>query len=1009
MERLLKLLEESAVKLLTVEPDDLAILAELHTNFEQLSKTVDELDLIDSEQELISATSLDAANLVQDIVLQDVDDAVAAIQTVGQTVKKLQEMLFVIEKGGNIRDLDSAVSEVVLPELNTTTASSDGINESQNNSESLPGAFSGRITIELPENVDEDIFIEFVSALPLNLDNLETAILDAEQNHSEDKCILIKGKLHNLKGECSLMGLQQMAEICHDTESLLDNNTDFPGQKLLEACDQLRKYADYLRGEGPEHTNHTEEQLTLDTISDLEELISSDISAEDELIIAKPEPRPVIEKKTDVQPATQPAKPKAAAPVANSEVKSYDVPEFESLTIAETDIPLVIDFVNESSEHLEHAETDMLVVEDNPEDQEAINSIFRAFHTIKGVAGFLDLKHIGSLAHVTETLLDMGRKGQTILENSKVDVVFEAIDLMKRMLSSLSDAVANNAMVHPVEGLGSLIVRIQMCIDGQDLVPKVGEILREKGEVKRTDLNEALKEQRSETQDTKKKIGEILVEKKKTTEQKVEMAVGEQKRREELASKGKVAAKKLGEILVEKGFVKQYQLDEVLDWQKKNNCNKKIGELLLEKKLVTRQQIEEVVLEQKAQMQAAKQQDTRATASNKKAASESTVKVTTERLDALINMVGEMVIAQAMVSQDLAGHRKSNQRLERNARHLEKITRDLQELSMSTRMVPVQGVFQKMARLVRDLSRKSGKQIEFEMIGSETELDRNVVEEIADPLVHMVRNSIDHGVEPPDDRVKVGKSPTGKVVLSAYHKGGNIVIEIKDDGKGLDRDRILKKAIENGVVREDAELSDQEVYRLIFHAGLSTAEKVTDISGRGVGMDVVRKNIESLRGRIEIESVLGRGTTFSIQLPLTLAVIEGQLVTVGAERYIIPTASIEQNLRPVPKQISTVQGGRGEMMMVRGELIPLIRLYKLFNLKPNITNPCESLVVIVTDGLQRCCIQVDDLLGQQQVVIKSLGDYLGSIQGVSGGAIMGDGNVSLILDVPGLLSLAHGQ
>ncbi len=989
MERLLKLLEESAVKLLTVEPDDLAILAELHTNFEELSKAVEELDLIDSEQEIITTTSQDAANLVQDIVLQDVEDASAAINTVSQTVKNLQDMLDVIEKGGDVKDIIDSLGNqpAAAPDMNTA-------NTPATEPEQQPAPVINKITIELPENVDEDIFIEFVSALSINLDNLESSILDCEQNHNDEKCNVIKGKLHNLKGECSLMGLHQMSEICHETENLLEGGVaDFPGQKLLEACDQLRKFAAVLRGEEDEDSNNVnlEEQMGIDAINDLEQLITSEQPEQ----AADPEPA-----------AQQPAAAPEPAPAAPQ--KEYKEPEFDSLTIAETDVPLVIDFVNESSEHLENAETDMLVVEENPEDQEAINSIFRAFHTIKGVAGFLDLKHIGSLAHVSETLLDMGRKGQTILENNKVDVVFEAIDLMKRMLSSLSDAVANNEPVNPVDGLGNLIIRIQMCIDGQEFVPKVGEILREKGEVKRTDLNQALKEQRDDPPAEKKKIGEILVKKEKTTDKKVEQAVSEQKHRETLINQGKIAAKKLGEILVEKGFVKQFAVNDILELQK-NNPNKKIGELLLEKKMVTREQLEIVIREQKTQMQAAKQQASRQAASNKKAASESTVKVTTERLDALINMVGELVIAQAMVSQDLADHRKSNQRLERNARHLEKITRDLQELSMSTRMVPVQGVFQKMARLVRDLSRKSGKQIEFEMFGAETELDRNVVEEIADPLVHMVRNSIDHGVESPDDRVKAGKSPNGKVILSAYHKGGNIVIEIKDDGKGLDRDKILKKAIEHNVVREDAEMSDQEVYRLIFHAGLSTADKVTDISGRGVGMDVVRKNIESLRGRIEIDSTLGKGTTFSIQLPLTLAVIEGQLVTVGSERYIIPTASIEQNLRPVPKQISTVQGGRGEMMMVRGELIPLIKLYNMFNIKPEITDPCESLVVIVTDGVQRCCIQVDDLLGQQQVVIKSLGDYLGSIQGVSGGAIMGDGNVSLILDVPGLLSLAHGQ
>ena len=985
MEKLTKLLEDSSVKLLTVEPDDLAILAELHTSFEDLIKAVEGLELIDSEQRIISETSQKAADLVQDIVLLDVEDPRKAIDTVSMTVKSLQEMIDKVEKGESIKDITVETATSANEQVTTKNDSSSNIELSPNTP----------LTIELPENVDEDIFAEFVSSLPHTLDNLETAILDGEQNTSDENRNSIKGILHNLKGESSLMTLQQMADICHNAESLLeDTSAEFPGQKLLETCDQLRKIVSALRGESEE--TFFDNKYESDVQTDIENAFE-DLDLTSELLNSE---------KQEGQTSNVEIKPEPQVPKEPKPAQEHQE-QFESLIIAETDIPLVVDFVNESGEHLENAENDMLVVEDNPEDQEAINSIFRAFHTIKGVAGFLDLKHIGSLAHVSETLLDMGRKGETILENAKVDVIFEAIDIMKRMLSDLSDAVAANEAVRPVEGLSSLINRIQMCIEGKEFVPKVGEILREKGEIKRPDLNAALKEQRDEPKEEKKKIGEILVENKKTTGVKVEKAVQEQKnKKQQMEAQGKIQPRKLGEILIDENFVKAAEIDEAVKYQQTaEGKGKKIGEILLEKGIISKQKIEIAISMQRESAQAAQKAKTSA----KKTTTESTVKVTTERLDALINMVGELVIAQAMVSRDLDEHRKKNQRLERNTRHLEKITRDLQELSMSTRMVPVQGVFQKMARLVRDLSRKSGKQIEFEMTGAETELDRNVVEEIADPLVHMVRNSVDHGVEPPAEREAAGKSPSGKVALKAYHKGGNIVIEISDDGRGLNRDKLLKKAVENGIVKEDAEMSDQEVYRLIFHAGFSTAEKITDISGRGVGMDVVRKNIESLRGRIDIDSTLGHGTIFRIQLPLTLAVIEGQEVTVGDENYIIPTSSIEQNLRPVPKQISTVQGGRGEMMMVRGELIPLVRLYKLYNLEPTFTNPCESLVVIVTDGVQKCCLQVDDLLGQQQVVIKSLGQYLGSIKGISGGAIMGDGNVSLILDVPGLLTLANEQ
>jgi len=387
---------------------------------------------------------------------------------------------------------------------------------------------------------------------------------------------------------------------------------------------------------------------------------------------------------------------------------------------------------------------------------------------------------------------------------------------------------------------------------------------------------------------------------------------------------------------------------------------------------------------------------------------DASVKVATTRLDSLINMIGELVVTESMVCQDLAGSVGSNQRIARNIAQLGKTTRVLQELSMSMRMVPIQGVFQKMARLVRDLARKAGKEIEYTTAGGDTELDRNVVEAIGNPLVHMIRNSVDHGIESPDERDRNGKERAGHVHLKAWHQAGNILVQISDDGRGLNKNRIRKKAIEAGVVREDQELSEQDIFQLIFHAGLSTAEKVTDVSGRGVGMDVVRQNIEALHGRIDIQSVAGKGTTFTIHLPLTLAVIDGLIVKVGAERYILPLTSVEQSIRPTPQQLSTAQE-RGEMCLVREHLLPLYRLHRLFAVNAAIEEATQALVVIVQDGTRRCGLLVDELLGQQQVVIKSLGEGIGRVKGISGGAILGDGNGSLILDVPGLMDAALQQ
>ena len=386
--------------------------------------------------------------------------------------------------------------------------------------------------------------------------------------------------------------------------------------------------------------------------------------------------------------------------------------------------------------------------------------------------------------------------------------------------------------------------------------------------------------------------------------------------------------------------------------------------------------------------------------------SDEKIKVSTSRLDNLINMTGELVIAQLMVTEEIDNESEIDPELGRKVGYQSKIVRELQELSMSMRMVPVQGVFQKMARLVRDLARKADKQIAFTTVGEETELDRTIVDKIADPLVHMVRNSADHGVETPEERKQAGKPPTGSIELRAFHQAGNIVIEIEDDGRGLDREKILRKALSQGLVEPDQELSDDEVYKLIFHAGFSTAEKVTSVSGRGVGMDVVRRNIEELQGKIEISSTLGRGTKFAIRMPLTLAIIDGQIVRVGNERYIVPINSIVRSFKPSAQQVSSILN-RGEIASTQGELVRVVRLHRLFSVPDAAEDLAHGLLVMVEEENDRCCLLVDELLGQQQVVIKTLGELVGSVRGVSGGAIMGDGRISLILDIPGLIDLAR--
>ena len=378
----------------------------------------------------------------------------------------------------------------------------------------------------------------------------------------------------------------------------------------------------------------------------------------------------------------------------------------------------------------------------------------------------------------------------------------------------------------------------------------------------------------------------------------------------------------------------------------------------------------------------------------------------TDKVDSLINMVGELVITQSMLSQ--MGDEFSMDKLEdlrEGLAQLERNTRELQESVMRIRMLPISFSFQRFPRLVHDLSQKMDKKIELKMTGEQTELDKTVMEKIGDPLVHLVRNSLDHGIESPEVRVAAGKSEVGTINLNAYHQGGFIIIEIIDDGAGLPKDKLLAKAIEKGLVSPNDNLPDEKIYDLIFHPGFSTADQVTDVSGRGVGMDVVRKNIKELGGNVDVTTEQGKGTKFTIRLPLTLAILDGQLIRVGSETYIIPLVSIIESLEIQTENVNSI-AGTTEVYKMRDEYIPLVRLYEVFDVQPETTRLQDCLLVVVEGDGGKAGILVDDLLSQQQVVIKSLETNYKRLEGISGATILGDGTVALILDVFGLLSLA---
>lgn len=560
------------------------------------------------------------------------------------------------------------------------------------------------------------------------------------------------------------------------------------------------------------------------------------------------------------------------------------------------DPEIVAEFLSEGLEQLEESDNLLLTIEKDPTNDEAINALFRCFHTVKGLAGFLNLRDIETLAHATEDLLDQARRGERRLEGDAVELIFNSIDLLKKLLHSLETSESDGAQTGPSPGkLAHHIGRLRAIVEDAEAPsqgtarPRAGSSLQRTSAQSQTDAGESGSASTSD---------------------------GDGDARSRPAE---------------------------------------------------------------------------------------TVRVASERLDLLVDLIGELVITESMVQGTVDQGEQSGRAVRRHLNRMEKITRELQELAGSLRMVPVRATFRKMTRLARDVARKSGKNVDFRIRGEDTELDKTVVDRIAEPLVHLVRNAIDHGLESdPEERIALGKSEVGRVELRAFHKGGNIHVEIEDDGRGLDRKAIHAKALANGLAREGETISDRELLQLVCAPGFSTAKKITSISGRGVGMDVVKRQIDTMGGSLEITSEIGKGTCFSMHLPLTLAVIDGMVVRIGSERYIVPTLSVVRLVTLRPDDCINVLS-KGEVLSVQGELVSVLRLERLFNLPPLAK---ETLALIADADGHRVAVFIEELVGQQQAVVKGLGEGLGEIPGLTGCAILSDGRVGLVLDVASLSKLA---
>jgi len=555
---------------------------------------------------------------------------------------------------------------------------------------------------------------------------------------------------------------------------------------------------------------------------------------------------------------------------------------------ADLDADFVDEFITDAREQLENIEQGALALEKDPQSGEVLHTLFRAFHTLKGNAGFLDLQAVGQLAHVLESMLEEARENRLQIDSAIIGIILEGRDTLQQFVNEIE---AQHTGAKPRQ-----VVHIRT----MELKAKVMTVL---GGIQTDTANS--------------------------------FATGAEETPEP--------------TLAEEPSVPENVM----------TVNSVAGQA---------------------------------------------IKVSTFKLDGLVDLTGELLIAQSLVLQSVSSANVNRHTLTQNLDQLNRISKELQRTAMSLRMVPIRATLQKLHRLVRDIAASQNKEVQLILEGEDTEVDRSIAEKMADPLMHMVRNAVDHAIELPEERVAMGKPAMGTIHLRAYHKSGNIVIEVEDDGKGLDRDRILNQAIKSGTLAPGATPIDRDLFHLILQPGFSTADVVTDISGRGVGMDVVQKNINKLRGRIEIQSAAGHGTIFTIRMPLTLAIIDGLIIRVDGQRYILPTHAVRESFDARACVITRLTGGK-ELVQVRKELIPLLRLRDHFQMKESFEPDEKGIIIVIeSDGKKRCLL-ADELVGKQEVVVKNLGEVFKTDPMVAGGAILSDGCVGLILDAGALVYL----
>lgn len=674
-------------------------------------------------------------------------------------------------------------------------------------------------------------------------------------------------------------------------------------------------------------------------------------------------------------------------------------------------------FLEEVEEHFQTLEEDLIRLEKEEEfNEELMQEIFRASHTLKGSSATLGHHRMAELTHSMENVFDKLRKNQLTVKSELVDTLFECLDCLRILRDEIiNDEESDLQLQGILDKLGSIQTGLDQSIENRSTDTVSDDTPSE------TDLELTWDEKDAVHRALEQELKPVLVKIKFDVEPEM-LAVRSFVTLMALGEAGEVVKSNPSADEIEKEQVGDLLTVLILTAGELQDVEKQVMELpniskfavqLYSNDFISQQSVGSSEFESREKVvdsvASAPAKTTSAGKNSNVKSTNRTVRVDVELLDNLMNLVGELVIDRTRLFQILGTLEVHNevdevsQDLGRTSVHIARVTTQLQEQIMKARMLPVENLFNKFPRMVRDLSQKAGKELNFVMTGQETELDRSIIEEIGDPLIHLLRNAVDHGLELPEERIQAGKDPVGQLRLQASHEENHIIITIKDDGRGIDSEKVKQSAVRKGLISDEQakRITEKEAVNLIFMSGLSTVSKVTDVSGRGVGMDVVRNNIEKINGAIEINSVIGKGTEFKIKLPLTLAIIRALLVSIGKSVFAIPLSTVTETIRIQKTQIEYINNQ--EVIVVRGRVLPLVKMSRVFSSDfPERENE-KIFVVIVNLAGQQVGLVVDSLVGEQEIVIKSLGKYIGDVQGISGATILGDGNVALIVDVPNLV------